>query len=268
MKAGEFRQKVRNHEVVLGYQQFVPSPTITEIAGLAGFDFAWLCIEHGSAGLGTDLENMIRACNATDMVPLVRITDVEHYIIQKSLEMGAKGLIIPRARTAEDVGRAIEATRFHNGGTRGYCPVSRAFLYGAEPVPTEVMDDEVTIIVLVETKELYDDLDAVLSMPEVDAAFFGSADLSVSLGFKERNAESRRIVEEYRQRLIAACRRHGVAIGQIPSTPERAAELIDEGFTVLGTSPDTGWIYRFFKGYTDPIKEYSRSRTKVLASAS
>ena len=90
MKARELRQRVRNHEMVLGFQQFTPSPTITEIAGLSGFDFAWLCLEHGSTGLGTDLEHLIRACNAADMVPIVRITDIEHHIIQKSVEMGAK----------------------------------------------------------------------------------------------------------------------------------------------------------------------------------
>jgi len=270
MKARELRERIRNREVVLGYQQFTPSPTITELAGLAGFDFAWLCMEHGATGLGTDLEHLIRACNATDMVPIVRITDIEHHIIQKSLEMGAKGLFIPRAKTAEDVRKAVEATRFSDGGTRGYCPVSRAFWYGAAPATPQEMDDEVTIVVLVETREIYDALDDILAMPEVDCAFFGSADLSVSLGindrFMQRDPEARAIIEEYRQRWMAACRQHGVAMGQIPITAEDAVRLIDEGITVVGSMPDTGWFYRFLKGFTDPIKAYSAGRMRAAVA--
>lgn len=257
MNATEFRQQVRSGKVVLGYQQFTASPGLTEMAGLAGFDFAWLCTEHGAASLGSDLENMIRACNATDMAPIVRITDIEHHLIQRSLELGAYGLIIPRARSAADVRRAIEATRF-DGGTRGFCPVSRAFRYGADGTWAEDADNSVTLIVLIETAEIYNDLDEVLSMPEVDAVFFGSADLSVALGLDLRNdPNARPIVEEYRQRLLAACRAHGVPMGQIPQDPEAARTLLDEGITVIGTVPDTGWLFRFMQSFTTPIKEYA-----------
>ena len=268
--AKKFRERVRNGEVVLGYQQFTPSPTVTEIAGLAGFDFAWLCIEHGAATLGTDLENMIRACNATDMAPLVRVTEIDQQLIQRSLELGAYGLIFPRAKTAADVRTGIEATRFF-GGTRGFCPVSRAFRYGADGTWAQDADESITIIVLIETKEIYDHLDEVLSMPEVDAVFFGSADLSVSLGLDLRNdPNARTVVEGYRKRLMEACRSHGVAMGQIPQNAESAAKLIDEGITVLGTVPDTGWLFRFMNDFTRPIKEYadrSRAGSKAVLTA-
>ncbi|MBI4233897.1 MAG: hypothetical protein HY686_05590 [Chloroflexi bacterium] len=265
MKARELKEKMWDKEVVLGFQQFTPSPTITEIAGLAGFDWMWLCIEHGGAALGTDLENMIRAANAVDVVPLVRVSDNEHYIIMRSMELGAKGIILPRVKTREDVERAVDAATF--GGSRGICPVSRAHWYGAEPLPLRERDEETIVIALIEQKEAVDNLDEILQVKGLDCAFFGSADLSLSLGIwdrvQRRDEEALGILDRCRQRWLAACRRHGVPMGQIPRDPDDAIRLINEGITVLGSSPDTGWFYRFLKGFTTPVKEYARQKARV-----
>ena len=263
MKAKEFKEKMWNREVVLGFEQFIPSPNITEIAGLAGFDWVWLCIEHGTGGLGTDLENMIRAANAVDVVPIVRVTDNEHFIIMKALEMGAKGVMVPRIKTRAEMERAVESATLQ--GTRGMCPVSRAYWYGAEPMTMDEMDAQTIVIAIIEEKEAFDNLDDILQVKGLDCAFFGPGDLSVSLGLHTKvragDQEALDTIESYRQRLITACRLHGVPMGASPATPQDALRLIDEGMTVLsGLSPDTGWLFRVLKEFTAPVKEYAAGR--------
>ena len=55
------KQAVLSGEPVFGVQQFLPSPSVTEIIGLAGFDFVMICTEHGTVGYGPELENCVRA---------------------------------------------------------------------------------------------------------------------------------------------------------------------------------------------------------------
>lgn len=266
MKASAFKEKMWNGEVVLGFEQFSPSPTVTEIAGLAGFDWVWLCIEHGTAGLGTDLENLIRAAVAVDTVPIVRITDNEHFIITKCLDTGAKGIMVPRIKTRADLERAIESAKY--SGTRSMCPSGRAYWYGSERIAASEVDAQTIVIAIMEDKEAFDNLDEILQVPGLDCAFFGPGDLSLSLGLHEKvrqgDKEALAIIESYRKRLVAACRRRGIPTGDSAQSPDHAIRLIEEGVTVLsGLGPDTRWFYSFLKDFTTPIKQYARSRSVV-----
>lgn len=269
MKAKGLKEKIRNGEVVLGFEQFIPSPTVTEIAGLAGFDWVWLCIEHGTAGLGTDLENLIRAANAVDTVPIVRITDIEHSIITRCLDMGAKGLMIPRIKTRADLERAIESATYR--GTRSMCPSGRAYWYGAERTPPSEVDAQIVIIAIMEDKEAFDNLDDILQVPGLDCAFFGPGDLSLSLGLNQKvrqgDKEALETIESYRKHLVTACRSRGIPTGDSAQSPEHAIRLIEEGVTVLsGLGPDTRWFYSFLKDFTTPIKQYKRRAVGVAVS--
>ena len=55
MRASEFKEAMRTGKTLVGFQQFIPSPALTE---MAGYDWAFLCTEHGSLTIGTELENL------------------------------------------------------------------------------------------------------------------------------------------------------------------------------------------------------------------
>jgi 2-keto-3-deoxy-L-rhamnonate aldolase RhmA len=259
MNAVELKQAMRSGKVVLGMIQYIPSPTITEIAGLAGFDWVWLCIEHGSASLGSELQNMIRAALAVNAVPVVRVSDNQYYIIMRSLELGAKGVIIPRVQTAEDVKKAVDSTKFPPIGNRGVCGVGRIFRFGLDKCDCSLENDQTLVMILIEDKKAVDNIDEILSVPGVDCAIFGARDLAYSIGIGDQlsagEEEAVAAISEYRRKVIAAGKRHSIPIGALVPDVEAVQRLIDQGINVIATMPDESWILSVFRKFVLSVKQ-------------
>jgi 4-hydroxy-2-oxoheptanedioate aldolase len=260
MKARELKEALHNGKVVIGLQQFTPSPVITELAGRAGFDFVWICCEHGPTGYGTELENMVRAANAADVVPIVRITENEPWMIMKCLDAGAKGIIVPRVKTREDVARAVRACKYPPQGERGCCSASRSFWYYGQSVSRDLQtaNEEVIVMIIVEQREAVENIRELLQVEGLDAVLFGHGDLSVEMGLRERleagDPEAVAILKEARGRVLGACKELGVPFGQLVYSHEDAERAIAEGATVLNTQPDWGWFLSLFRGFVQGIR--------------
>src|SRR5690606_17219639 len=99
----------------------------------------------------------------------------------------------------------------------------------------------------------------------VDAVWFGSGDLSAAMGLRERllagDAGARAVIEEQRQRVLAAARRAGVPVAQSAYRAEEAGRLLADGVQVLITKPDAWWL-------GGVLREYSAARRPVPAGTS
>ena len=251
MRAVEFKQALRSGQTVLGIQQFLPSAAITEMAGLAGFDWAWLCIEHGAAAVGTDLENLIRTCDGVGMTSIIRVINNEYSIVQRCMDLGADGVMIPRVRTRADVELAVEFVKFPPMGKRGICGVTRAWDYGERSPAPEALNDETIVMLLIETPDAVDNLDDMLTVPGLDCVIFGQGDLSLELGIRDAvvrgDPQAKEVVAGYRRRFLDACRRHGVPMGQPIADLKQLPGFVEEGMTVLASRTDIGMIMGSFK---------------------
>ena len=246
MRASEFKEALRTGKVVVGFQQFLSSPTLTEIAGVAGFDWVFLCTEHGSLTIGSELENLIRTADGMDMTPIVRVTHNDYSIILRCLELGAKGVLVPRVRSREDVEQAVEWVKHPPLGKRGICGFTRNYRYGRTVVVPEQVNEETIVMLLIEELEAFDDLDGILSVPGVDCAVFGAGDLSMQLGIPQElpkgDVEATESLNQYRRRFAESCRRNNVPIGDILKDADSLPSLIEEGVTVFISLPDMGLI--------------------------
>jgi len=263
----ELKEKIRRKELTIGFCQFMPSPQITEAAGYVGFDWLWLCIEHGTLGFGSDLENCIRAAEATGMVPMVRVTDpAADFIYMKVLEAGAKGVILPRIKTAEELFRAIRQVKFPPFGVHGVCPVARRWKYGVDSRQDPYgyiakADSETFVAAIIELKEAIDNLDEILSVEGLDFIIWGPYDLALDMGFLGRGQEvyeeGAKKIDEIRQRVFEACAQKGVPFCQICGTPETARKFIAEGVYMLATWPDTRIIVDALSTIVRPLRGLS-----------
>ena len=101
-------RKLRAGQVCMGCFLGLESPNVAELLGHAGFD--WLMIEAEHNGIDmAQIQHMIRAINTTDAVPLVRLPSAESVWIQRTLDVGAMGIMVPLIRTADDAQRVVEA---------------------------------------------------------------------------------------------------------------------------------------------------------------
>jgi len=122
MRSNQVRDKIKKGEASIGCFLGLGSPTVAELMARAGFE--WLVIETEHNGLDSaEIQNMLMALNGSSTIPLVRIPSLNSDYIQRALDLGALGIVVPMIRTADDVRQFIRATRFPPEGTRSFGPL-------------------------------------------------------------------------------------------------------------------------------------------------
>lgn len=99
-------------------------------------------------------------------------------------------------------------------------------------------NEEIAVILLLETAKAFENLDEIISVPGVDVAWMGHYDLTVSMGIPAQFEHPQFLAAM--DALVASCRRHGVAPGFLPGSPEAAARWIGKGFRAISLGSDIG----------------------------
>jgi 4-hydroxy-2-oxoheptanedioate aldolase len=151
----------------------LPSPGAVETVAQSGFDWVVVDWQHGQFG-GESLGIMIQVASLAGAVPLVRVPLNEPWLIQKALDLGAHGIIVPLVNTRAEAERAAAACRYPPLGVRSFGPIRAARTIGWEP---DQANAEVVCIVQIETAESLENVEQIAATPGVDALFVGPADL-------------------------------------------------------------------------------------------
>jgi 2-keto-3-deoxy-L-rhamnonate aldolase RhmA len=85
----------------------------------AGLDYVFLDTEHSSYDLQM-VNDLIRAGRTAGLSCYVRVPDPEYFLIARTLDAGAHGIMVPRVETEQQVKRVIAATKYPPKGSRGY----------------------------------------------------------------------------------------------------------------------------------------------------
>ena len=169
---------LRGQRALLGMFVGIPSPSLVEMCGHAGVDFVIVDNEHGPAGIEST-EHMLRAARASGIIPVVRTLESD---ILRVLDIGASAIQVPQVNSAEQARRIVAAAKYPPLGMRGAAFSTRAAGYGFFGGEQHVADSNTgtAVIVMTETRTALDHLDEILSVPGIDAVFFGPNVLSLS----------------------------------------------------------------------------------------
>ena len=233
----KFKTSLHSPKGVFGPFMITSDPAFVEAAGYAGYDFALLDMEHGP-GTFENLQNLIRAANVVNIMPIVRVPKGSDIWIDRALDVGAGAVLVPQIDTAEQARDVVSAAKFAPLGTRGTSRFVRSAAYGA--VQSDVYfqgAQETMVIIQAEGKNALTNLDEILDVQGIDIVFVGPYDLSSSLGF----------IGEIDHPLVIAClqdilvkaAKKGVAVGCFADTAQRAVELREMGVKFIGYSCDT-----------------------------
>ncbi len=184
MRLNRLRAMLQSGRFATGMMiQEVRSPAIAIILAQAGFDFAFIDMEHGRFDLESTA-NVIQALRLAGLTPLVRVPDGEYHLIARVLDAGAEGVMVPRIETREQVENLVRSVRFPPEGKRGLSATKgHNEFQPADPWEfTRFMNRENLVILQIERKEAVEDIDALLDVPGVDGVVIGPNDLSLSLG--------------------------------------------------------------------------------------
>lgn len=212
-------ERMRNGECVYGLFVFSPDPAHTELAGLAGFDFVIVDLEHAPLGIA-DVLNHVRAAAGTDLSVIVRVADDAPAAAARLLDAGAAGIVFPHVGLSpERTQAAVSALRYGPEGTRPACTGVRAGGYGQRDFSDYVRrsNDTALAIGLIEDAAVVGRIGEVLDSVALDVVLPGPGDLAASLGLPGAlshprvRAEVDRIADAAqvaRPRLRRLCRQH------------------------------------------------------------
>jgi 2-keto-3-deoxy-L-rhamnonate aldolase RhmA len=246
-------------KVTFGSWATMIDPEVVEIAGLAGFDFCFIDMEHVS----TDtllVEHMIRAADATGITPIVRMADNNPKAILRVLEAGAQGIVVPHIMSGDDASRLVQAVRYPPVGTRGISPTSRSAQYSLVDFDNHMRESnrEIMAIAFIEDKEAVEDFEAIVTTPGLDAVFIGPYDLAGSYGVPD-GTNPPETVNAIDHMFEVARRVGGAQIG-IPVNHrmynKSAPELIDLGATMIVTAFDYSIIAQGMKQTIESLAPY------------
>ena len=235
------KQKIRNGECALGGWMLIPHPAIAELMAGEGFDWIALDMEHAAVDLSV-VEQIERAVRPSGCDLLVRLDGVNPVLAKHVLDAGAKGVIVPSVMSPEDADTMAAAIRYPPLGNRG-TSLSRALDYGRDFSDyLRRHNDDVFLAVMLEHYLAAERADEILARPGIDAAFIGPYDLSASLGIAGQLDHPDVLAAE--QKILAACRRQGIAPGYhvVPPERKRIDERIAAGYRFIGCSLDTQLI--------------------------
>ncbi|MBF0277904.1 MAG: 2,4-dihydroxyhept-2-ene-1,7-dioic acid aldolase [SAR324 cluster bacterium] len=161
----------------------IASPLCTEILCRAGFDLLILDMEHGPNDIPTLLAQM-QVMNGYSAVPVVRAPWNDFVMIKRILDAGAFGVLIPYINTKEEAEAAVAACKYPPAGIRGLAGSTRAAGFGQNSLEYfSKANEEILIIVQVETEESAENIDAILEVSGVDGIFIGPMDLATNMGY-------------------------------------------------------------------------------------
>ena len=234
MRSNGLREAWADGRAALGAWLTIASGFSAEIMAHAGFD--WVCVDmqHGVIDY-QQMVTMLQAVSSTAVTPLVRVPWNEQGIIGKTLDAGARGVIIPMVNTTEEAERAVSACRYAPDGTRSYGPLRANYYAGFDYY--EHANDDVLCIVMIETREAVARVDEILSVPGIDAVYVGPADLSITLGLPPAPDQDAASFTDALARILDACRSHGVVPG-IAGNQKTAPKRIEQGFKLVEVASD------------------------------
>ena len=161
----------------------IADPQIVEIIGHAGFDAAFIDLEHTSFDL-RDVQLMVMAAERVGITPVVRTPGFDPAFILRLLDMGVQGIQLPHVNDAKTARAAVAAVRYAPLGERGMASGTRASDFGKVPAAEHMAQSnrEIMLAIMIEELSALNEIEEIASTEGIDLVVVGPADMSRALG--------------------------------------------------------------------------------------
>jgi 4-hydroxy-2-oxoheptanedioate aldolase len=252
IRTNQLKRKLQQGEIVLGLFVNCAYPAFIEICGYAGFDFAVIDLEHGPLH-PLVAEDLCRAADCVGLAPVVRVGKNDPLQIQRALDIGSAGVQVPQIETKADAETSVKSAKYSPLGSRGLSFCTRAGVYSAAGVQiTDQLNEESLVVIQVEGIRGVENLEEIVSVPQIDVIFLGPYDLSQSLGIPGQVRDPR--VIDLMHQCIDTIRKAGKAVGTFADNPEIAQQWIDAGIQYIALGVDVGIFLRACQGLVKAVR--------------
>lgn len=234
-----FRQRLLGRQPLLGCWLSLGSPITTEVVGVAGFDWLLLDAEHAPNDV-LSLIPQLMALKGSASAPVVRPPSNDTVVIKRLLDAGFHNFLIPYVESVEEAQRAVAATRYPPAGVRGVSVSQRGNLYGSVPGYFEQINENIAVVVQIESRKGVDAAPEIAKIDGVDALFIGPSDLAAGHGRLGQPGHPE--VQEAMARVFAAARSAGKAVGILSPVESDARRYLSQGATLVAVGSDLGLL--------------------------
>ena len=234
------KQRIKSGEAVHGTWLGMDSLISAEILGHAGFDWVLIDMEHGAFS-ETEAFNMLRTLKSCPTTPLVRIESHSPQRTGRILDMGAKGVMFPQVRSAEEARLAISGMYYPPQGKRGGAMMAPAVAYGDRfDEYKNGLPENILGIVQIETPGAVAEIDEIASLPLVDVLFVGPLDLSMTMGIYGTKDHPDFI--NAMKKTVKAAKKYGKAAGILLLNADQYERYYDWGFRMIACGVDAFFL--------------------------
>jgi len=203
----------------------------------AGYDALMIDLEHGPGDIMSTI-HQIHAMKGKIAVPFSRAPWNDFVQIKRILDSGVYGLLVPYVNTKEEAQAAVEAVLYPKEGIRGVAGSPRAAHYENKAMEyLHTANEEVYLMIAVETPDSVANLDEILTIERLDGIFIGSMDLATNMGYfgnpkAEAVQDAIKIVE---QKVLTA----GKVLSTVAGNWEDAQKKYEKGYQLVFFFSDT-----------------------------
>ena len=200
------KQKLMAGKQIVGGTVSSSDPEVYCAMANAGFDFLWTEMQH-SPLTHQDVARMIWAGKGAPAIPFVRVPDSTEGDIQKAVDNGALGIIIPMVETVDKVKAGVKFAKYPPMGKRSQGGGQYGALWGSDYRRTA--NDNIMVIAMIESPAGVAIADEIAAVPGVDVVFVASTDLGSFSGFRQGEPEYETLVTK----ILNATSKAGLKVG-------------------------------------------------------
>lgn len=236
------KRRLSSAQTAIGLWCSLAEALTTEVMAGAGADWLLIDAEHSPNDLRSVMVQL-QVAAAFPCEAMVRLPSDDANSIKQFMDAGARSLMIPNVRSADQASAVVRAMSYAPlGGIRGFSVGHRANQFGRIKDYHAKARDQQFLAVQIECEAGVANAAEIAAVDGVDALFVGPGDLSTNLGaMGNPNAPH---VQDAIAQVCAAARAAGKAAGILAPQKADADRYLAAGFTMVAVGSDLGLLAR------------------------
>ena len=236
----------------------IPNSFTAEAFSKMGWDTLTIDMQHGQNDYNTSI-SMLQAISNSNAVPLARVPWNEPGVIMKMLDLGVMGIIAPMINNKKQCEDFVSYCNYPPIGQRSFGPMRAQIVYGSDYY--EKANNNVLSMAMIETKEAVENIDEILSVPNLTGIYIGPGDMSSSYGKKPQFDIKEDPVYSNIKMIIMKAKKKGKIAGIHNGTTEYAKEMINLGYQFVTVSSDFRSMTTHAKSILNELKNDTEDQT-------
>ena len=239
----------------------IPNSFTAEAFGKMGWDSITIDMQHGQNDYQTSI-SMLQGLASSNSLPMARVPWNEPGIIMKMLDLGVMGIICPMINTKEDCEKFLSYCYYPPIGQRSFGPMRAQLVHGSNYF--NKANENIITFAMIETKQAVENLDEILSLPNLTGVYIGPADMSSSYGLPPKFDVKEDPVFSNIQLIAEKAKKYGKIAGIHNGSTEYAKEMINIGYKFVTILSD----FRVMSTHSQNIIDEIKNKSKVSKNSS